>query len=190
MVLGCQTKEINGESKIMSFVDSAVLLDWGYDNFSVKTVFTKEELLQEVPVALSKETNAVLVHAADDVSFLLPNDVTPDMLERKVTVYGDTAFAPIEVDQELGEMTLSYDGYTYATVKLLAADSVSVNRFLQAKYLIGQFFSKTIVKIFTVVLLLLAAFVFIWLKLLRPRRRYSSRRRRGQRFRNYRGRRR
>ena len=190
VVLGCQTKEINGESKIMSFVDSAVLLDWGYDNFSVKTVFTKEELLQEVPVALSKETNAVLVHAADDVSFLLPNDVTPDMLERKVTVYGDTAFAPIEVDQELGEMTLSYDGYTYATVKLLAADSVSVNRFLQAKYLIGQFFSKTIVKIFTVVLLLLAAFVFIWLKLLRPRRRYSSRRRRGQRFRNYRGRRR
>lgn len=190
VVLGCQTKEINGESKIMSFLDSAVLLDWGYDNFSVKTVFTKEELLQEVPVALSKETNAVLVHAADDVSFLLPNDVTPDMLERKVTVYGDTAFAPIEVDQELGEMTLSYDGYTYATVKLLAADSVSVNRFLQAKYLIGQFFSKTIVKIFTVVLLLLAAFVFIWLKLLRPRRRYSSRRRRGQRFRNYRGRRR
>ena len=61
VVLGCQTKEINGESKIMSFVDSAVLLDWGYDNFSVKTVFTKEELLQEVPVALSKETSAVLV---------------------------------------------------------------------------------------------------------------------------------
>ena len=27
VVLGCQTKEINGESKIMSFVDSAVLLD-------------------------------------------------------------------------------------------------------------------------------------------------------------------
>ena len=40
-------------------------------------------------------------------------------------------------------MTLSYDGYTYATFKLLAADSVSVNRFLQGKYYISWFFSTT-----------------------------------------------
>ena len=190
VVLGCQTKEINGESKIMSFVDSAALLDWGYNNFSVKTIFTTEDLIQEVPVALSKETNGVLVHAAEDVSFLLPNDVTPDMLVRKVTVYGDTAYAPIEAGQELGEMTLSYDGYTYATVKLLAADSVSVNRFLQGKYILGQFFSKTIVKIITIVVILLALFLVVWFKMLRPRKRYSSRRKNGSGFRNYRGRRR
>ena len=172
------------------FSDSAALLDWGYNNFSVKTIFTTEDLIQEVPVALSKETNGVLVHAAEDVSFLLPNDVTPDMLVRKVTVYGDTAYAPIEAGQELGEMTLSYDGYTYATVKLLAADSVSVNRFLQGKYILGQFFSKTIVKIITIVVILLALFLVVWFKMLRPRKRYSSRRKNGSGFRNYRGRRR
>lgn len=87
-------------------------------------------------------------------------------------------------------MTLSYDGYTYATVKLLAADSVSVNRFLQGKYLIGQFFSKTIVKILTVVVILLAIFIVVWVKVLHPRNRYSSRRRRGSSFRSYRGKRR
>ena len=141
-------------------------------------------------MALSKETNGVLVHAAEVVSFLLPNDVTPDMLVRKVTVYGDTAYAPIEAGQELGEMTLSYDGYTYATVKLLAADSVSVNRFLQGKYILGQFFSKTIVKIITIVVILLALFLVVWFKMLRPRKRYSSRRKNGSGFRNYRGRRR
>ena len=139
----------------MNFVDSATLLDWGYNNFSVQTVFTKDDLIQEIPVLLSKETNAVLVHTAEDVNILLPNDVTTDMLERKVTVYGDTAFAPIEAGQELGEMTLSYDGYDYATVKLLAADSVSVNRFLQGKYLLSHFFSKPLVKILTVVVILL-----------------------------------
>ena len=190
IVLGCPVKNINGQNKIMSFVDSAALLDWGYNNFSVKTIFTTEDLIQEVPVALSKETNGVLVHAAEDVSFLLPNDVTPDMLVRKVTVYGDTAYAPIEAGQELGEMTLSYDGYTYATVKLLAADSVSVNRFLQGKYILGQFFSKTIVKIITIVVILLALFLVVWFKMLRPRKRYSSRRKNGSGFRNYRGRRR
>ena len=190
VVLGCSVKNIGGQSKLMNFVDSATLLDWGYNNFSVKTIFTTEDLIQEVPVALSKETNGVLVHAAEDVSFLLPNDVTPDMLERKVTVYGDTAYAPIEAGQELGEMTLSYDGYTYATVKLLAADSVSVNRFLQGKYILGQFFSKTIVKIVTVVVILLALFLVVWFKMLRPKKRYSSRRKNSSGFRNYRGRRR
>lgn len=190
VVLGCGTKEIGGETKTMSFVDSATLLDWGYNSFTSKTVFTKEDLIQEVPVALSKETNAVLVHTAEDVELLLPNDVTPEMLERKVTVYGGTAYAPIEAGQELGEMTLSYDGVTYATVKLQAADSVSVNRFLQGKYLIGQFFSKTIVKILLVVVILLVILIVVWLKVLRPKNRYGSSRRKRGSFRNYRGRRR
>lgn len=190
VVLGCGTKEIGGETKTMSFVDSATLLDWGYNSFTSKTVFTKEDLIQEVPVALSKETNAVLVHTAEDVELLLPNDVTPEMLERKVTVYGGAAYAPIEAGQELGEMTLSYDGVTYATVKLQAADSVSVNRFLQGKYLIGQFFSKTIVKILLVVVILLVILIVVWLKVLRPKNRYGSSRRKRGSFRNYRGRRR
>lgn len=188
VVLGCGTKEIGGETKTMSFVDSATLLDWGYNSFTSKTVFTKEDLIQEVPVALSKETNAVLVHTAEDVELLLPNDVTPEMLERKVTVYGGTAYAPIEAGQELGEMSLSYDGVTYATVKLQAADSVSVNRFLQGKYLIGQFFSKTIVKILLVVVILLVILIVVWLKVLRPKNRYGSSRRKRGSFRNYRGR--
>ena len=155
-----------------------------------QTVFTKDDLIQEIPVLLSKETNAVLVHTAEDVNILLPNDVTTDMLERKVTVYGDTAFAPIEAGQELGEMTLSYDGYDYATVKLLAADSVSVNRFLQGKYLLSQFFSKPLVKILTVVVILLVLAVVVWVRMLRPKSRYGSRGRRNRGTRNYRGRRR
>lgn len=190
VVLGSSVKDVGGEQKLMNFVDAATLLDWGYNNFSMKTVFTKDDLIQEVPVALSKETNAILVHPAEDVTFLLANDITPDMLERSVKVYGDTALAPIEAGQELGEMTLSYDGYTYATVKLLASDSVSVNRFLQGKYLISQFFSKTIVKIVTVVVILLAIFIVVWVKILHPKNRYSSRRRRGSSFRTYRGKRR
>lgn len=190
VVLGSDTKVIGGETKIMSFVDSATLLDWGYNSFTMQTLFTKDDLIQELPVSLSKQASAVLVHPAEDVEVLLPNDVTPDMLERKVTVYGGTALAPIEAEQELGEMTLSYDGYDYATFKLLAADSVSVNRFLQGKYYISWFFSKTLVKILTVVVLLLVLLIVIWAKKLRPQSRYGSRRNKNKGFRNYRGRRR
>ena len=190
VVLGSDTKEIGGETKIMSFVDSATLLDWGYNSFTTQTVFTKDDLIQEIPVSLSKQASAVLVHPAENVEVLLPSDVTPDMLERKVTVYGGTALAPIEAEQEVGEMTLSYDGYTYATFKLLAADSVSVNRFLQGKYYISWFFSKTLVKILLVVVILLVILIVIWAKKVRPQNRYGSRRNRSKGFRSYRGRRR
>ncbi len=44
----------------MSFVDSATLYDWGYDNFSLQTVLEDTDLIQEVPVALSKEASSVL----------------------------------------------------------------------------------------------------------------------------------
>lgn len=174
----------------MSFVDSATLLDWGYNSFTTQTVFTKDDLIQEIPVSLSKQASAVLVHPAEDVEVLLPSDVTPDMLERQVTVYGGAALAPIEAEQEVGEMTLSYDGYTYATFKLLAADSVSVNRFLQGKYYISWFFSKTLVKILLVVVILLVILIVIWAKKVRPQNRYGSRRNRSKGFRSYRGRRR
>lgn len=74
-----------------------------------------------------------------------------------------------------------------ATFKLLAADSVSVNRFLQGKYYISWFFSKTLVKILTVVVLLLVLLIVIWAKKLRPQSRYGSRRNKNKGFRNYRG---
>lgn len=50
VVLGSDTKNIGGETKIMSFVDSATLLDWGYNSFTMQTVFTKDDLIQELPV--------------------------------------------------------------------------------------------------------------------------------------------
>ena len=80
-------------------------------------------------------------------------------------------------------------GVDYVTVPLLAVADVSASSFLLAKYNIGQFFSRTPVKIITIVVVLLIIAVLVWFRLYGRTRRYG---RSGRRYRHhaYRGRRR
>ena len=74
----------------------------------------------------------------------------------------DSVDAPIAAGDELGEMTVSYNGTVYGTVKLLALSDVSASWLLVARRDVADFFSRTVVRIVLVVLLLLIlAFLFL-----------------------------
>ena len=78
--------------------------------------------------------------------------------------YGFDSFSRREVvsADELGEMTVSYNGTVYGTVKLLALSDVSASWLLVARRDVADFFSRTVVRIVLVVLLLLIlAFLFL-----------------------------
>ena len=186
VVLGCE----GSGTTIRTYSDSAKLYDYGFNNFSTRTILTTDELIAEVPVELSKETNYVVVHPATEAAATLPNDVDIATLERQVTLHQDVAFAPIAKGDELGEITLRYNGQVCATVPLLAQYDVGASQFLTVKYQIIQFFSKTIVKIALAVLAVLVILIWVWWKFLRRNRRYGSHTGRRARSRSYRGRRR
>ena len=186
VVLDCEGRGTD----IKTYTDSAALYDYGFDNFSTKSILSDDELIAEVPVELSKETNYVVVHPATDAEAILPNDVDPSTLERTVTFTNDVAYAPIAKGDVIGEITLTYEGRVCATVPLLAQFDVSASRFLTVKYQIEQFLNQTIVKIVLVVIVVLVAAVVIWWKFLRRQRRYGSRGGRRRSRRSYRGRRR
>lgn len=186
VVLGCEGSGVD----IQCYPDSANLYDYGFDNFSTKTILTEEELIAEVPVELSKETNYVVVHPATDATAILPNDVDPATLERTVTFTQDVAYAPIARGDVLGEITLSYEGRVCATVPLLAQFDVNASQFLIAKLQVEQFFAQRIVKIALVAIVLLVAAIVIWWKFFRRKRRYGSHGGRRRSRRSYRGRRR
>ena len=186
VVLGCEGSGVD----IQCYPDSANLYDYGFDNFSTKTILTEEELIAEVPVELSKETNYVVVHPAADATAILPNDVDPATLERTVTFTQDVAYAPIAKGDVLGEITLSYEGRVCATVPLLAQFDVNASQFLIAKLQVEQFFAQRIVKIALVAIVLLVAAIVIWWKFFRRKRRYGSHGGRRRSRRSYRGRRR
>ncbi len=186
VVLGCKGE---GDA-IESFSESARLYDYGFNNFSSQIILEENEMIQEVPVALSKENSAVVVHPANDVTAILPNDVKPEDLERTITLNNETALAPIAAGDVLGKITISYDGRECASADLLAQYDVSASRFLTVKYQIIQFFHKTWVQVVLVLLIILAIAIFVWVKFFRRNRRYGGRRPQYKGRRSYRGHRR
>lgn len=183
VVLGAGVKE---DGTVESFTETSRLFDWGFDNFTSQVVLTEDEMIQEVPVALSKETNYVVVHPEYTAEALLPKDVDPADLERTVTLQSDVANAPITAGDVLGEITLSYDGTPCVTVPLLAQYDVSASRFLVAKYAVEQFFSRTIVKIALAAVVVLVIALLVWTKFFR-RGRHNRHTPRRYRHRSYRG---
>ena len=114
--------------------------------------------------------STVAVHPASNAEAVLPNDLELDQLQRTVTLDNDIVNAPVAAGDQLGAITISYDGVDYVTVPLLAVADVSASSFLLAKYNIGQFFSRTPVKIITIVVVLLVIAVLVWFRLYPPLR--------------------
>ena len=190
VVLGCDRLTLeDGEIRTMSFYETNRLFQWGFDNFSYKTILTADEYPKEVAVSLSK-IDHVTVHPARDVEILMPNDLEPEDLERTITLNSDPVEAPITTGDKLGTIQLSYQGTVYATEDLLALNDVEASRLLTFWRDVKLFFAKPAVKIAGIVLAVLRVVALLW-KLIFGRRRYRYGRRVGfSRRESYRGRRR
>ena len=190
VVLGCERLTLEGgEIRTMSFYETNRLFNWGFDNFSYKTVVTADEYPKEVPVSLSK-TEHVTVHPAQNVEILMPNGLSAGDLERDIQLDSSPVEAPISQGQKLGTMTLSYEGKVYAQVDLLASNDVEASKLLTFWRDVKLFFAKPAVKIVGIILLVLLVLILLW-KLVFGRRRYRYGRSVGRnQNRGYRGRRR
>lgn len=163
VVLGAEKITLaDGKSTLTkSFSETIRLFDYGFDCFSRREVVSADELVREVPVALSSEANYVVAHPAESITRMLPTELDLSELTRDITL-PDSVDAPIAAGDKLGEMTVSYNGTVYGTVKLLALSDVSASWLLVAKRDVADFFSRTAVRIVLVVLLLLIlAFLFL-----------------------------
>lgn len=191
VVLGAErvTLEDGVTIQTRSFSETSRLFDWGFDNFVRRDILSSDEPIQEVPVALSSETNYVVAHAAEDLSCLLPDDVEPEMLKRTVTLTNETVDAPVSAGDVLGTLTLSYNGTVYGETELLALNDVSASWFLTAQRDVINFFSQMWVRLALIALVVLIAALIVYVTVFSRRRRYG-RRRRGAASSGYRGRRR
>ena len=144
--------------------ETARLFDWGFDNFAPQQVLDENELIQEVPVALSKQVSTVAVHPAESADAMLPKDLDVSALTRTVTLDNETALAPIAAGDRLGEITVSYGDTTYVTVPLLAVADVSASRFLSLRHAIGEFFSQRSARIAVLALVVLVAALVLWFR--------------------------
>ena len=176
----------NGVANVKSFSETSRLFEWGFANFSTQTVLTELDMLADVPVALSK-IDSVAVHPDREVTLVLPNDVGPEDLERKLTLE-ENVQAPVSAGQELGSVELSRNGTVYVSVPLVALNDVEASKLLTFWFNVREFFGRTSVRAALIVIGLLILAGVVW-KLTMGRRRYRYGRP-ARRTRGYRGRRR
>ena len=112
------------------------LLEYGLTSFSFATVIS-----QLVPVAQVKVKNAnvdsVVVAPAQDVTALLPADYDESQLQLSYALTGgaDTLSAPLETTDDVGTVTVTYQGKTVGqtTLRPITAVERHVPRVLQRK---------------------------------------------------------
>ena len=175
VVLGAERVELEtGGYRVMSFYETIRLFDWGFDNFTRRTILQTAEPVAELDVALSS-VDHITVQPAYEVERLLPNNLTADDLHRETTFYHKVVDAPIAEGDVLGEITLSYGDTVYATVPLLASNDVEASRLLVFRRNALDFLSRKSVRIGAIVLVILVVLVVLWLRSpLRRNRRYGK----------------
>ena len=178
VVMGAEEGE---DGSLGSFTETIKLLDYAKSGFSIQTMGDTSTPVTEVPVALGKDDDTVILSPESTLSALLPVDFDPDNVEVEYTV-DENIKAPLEKGQVLGSATYSYEGKEYGSVNLVAAESVRRSTWLFIIDTIISIFSSTAFKIVLGVLVL-AALAFVLTGV------FGRRRRRGRRS-SYRGRRR
>lgn len=156
----------NGGTYYTHFEDSITLYEWVFNNFSYQEVLKSTDTVESVPVIMGANAESVSLRPQTSLTSLLPNDTNLSDFERRITVYdlddGEGLIAPISAGEVLGEVSVSFDGVNYGTVKLVAASSVDLSRLQYIKSQIAETLHSTPTKImFAVLAVFIAAYLFL-----------------------------
>lgn len=181
VVMGAEAVEgAGGGTVVNSFLDSADLFRYGFNNFSYRTILEEGTLIEDVPVIHGDGADSVIVCPSSSVTAFLPNDLdianaTYDIEITDADEDGNLS-APIEKGQILGKMVMHFDGKDYGPIELISNRNVDLQKIEFVKDEIHKIFSNTWVKLFIIfVLVLFAFYIFLVVRYNRIRKRkYKS----------------
>ena len=175
VVLGAElAHQPDNSYKRMNFAETIRLFDWGFDNFSYRTITESQDPVAQVEVTLS-DTDHVLVRPEGSLGALLPNDMDLSSFTQTVTLHSESIEAPVSEGQVLGQVSLSYDGVDYGTLDLVALNDVERSDLLFYIDRTEKFFAQTWVKAAIVALLVLIVILVVTISRRGKRRRRYSR---------------
>lgn len=175
VVMGSPYLDENGAAlpQTGSFVDTANLYDWAFQNFQYKMLVDKATQVSEIPLRLSTQKDHLSLATGDRLSALVP--VTTKVTDvTMVPEIPDSWDAPVEKGDVIGELRLTLAGEELGRVPLVAAESIDASPMLlileKTKQVMKSFWFK-----FIIILIALLIVLYIILIILRNR----NRRRRG-----------
>jgi len=182
VVLGAETVPTsNGGSNIMSFVETKALFNWGFKNFSYRSIVKPTDAITEANVALAEAKDYVVLNPKDRIEVYVHDDVKSDAFEIKYTVNEDIT-APVEHKQKLGSLRVYSGKEIVGETDLIAMNSVERSDILYFFDQMQKFFQKPVVKlailgVILVILLFIIYMVIVNIRNQRRRKAMRSRRR-------------
>lgn len=176
IVLGSPAKTADG--KVGShYTDSAALYRWAFRNFTYKTLLTDSEILGSIKVKQVWGRDAVNLVPQAAFSTVVPKEVNPQDVIKKVTVNEQVLVAPIEKGTVYGKVELIVNvDEKIGEVPLVAAESLQRNALLAFLAGVGSVLtSGWFWGIFAIVIILVGGYVAI---VVAGARRHRRRRRR------------
>ena len=153
-----------GKKIRIEFGDTKALYEWAFNEFEYRSVLQSGEIISEVPVELSWDTDYVSAAPNTDFSAIIPKAADSTTLSYEVKWYKDTYDAPIKKGDVLGECDILYGGEALGTVSLVATQDVERNALLYMGRGIKNFFSSVFGSVpFLIIVGLLAAAIVIFI---------------------------
>ena len=149
------------------------LFEWGFGNFSWRTVISTDTVLGYRKVELSEDNKPVKIVPSSDITLLLDNDILDTDLKRDVVIYSEkengSLKAPIAPGDILGELTLRYRNKSYGTVKLVSGTNVDLMRTEYIKTSVKDVLKQTNVRrvIAGVIVMFVLYFAYVLFDLIR-----------------------
>lgn len=160
VVLGADKVKLeDGSTETRSFSETIRLFDHGFNDFKSMQLLDPDEFVAEVPVELSSETNYVVVHPSEEITRMVPSDLTAEELTRTVELNAEHVDAPVAEGDELGTITVAYGDTVYGSVSLIALNDVSASWLLVKQREVSEFLSQPWVRFTAAGAVVLAAAV-------------------------------
>lgn len=181
VVMGCDGSQNSNSEEYWNFLDSRTLYDWTFDNFGYRTIVSATEPITSVEVSLAADGGTAILRPAQDLTVLMPNEVSTDEIVRSTTIYTDKLVAPIAAGTALGEMRLSVDGVIYGTVKLVNNADIQLSRSEYIKMRIQEILSNGwVITILCVLAFILLAYIALVVRYRRLRQKHLRQVRRAE----------
>jgi len=127
VITGCKiANPSEGQWWNMSFVESARLFEWGFENFSHSKAVRRGGTYATINIKKSEIEEMGLV-AAQEVSLTIPVG-SEGFISTEVIVYNETVKAPVSAGDVMGEIKVMYRGEQVTSVNLIASRDAEVKK--------------------------------------------------------------
>lgn len=141
------------------FSETAKLLDWAFDSFSLKTLLPTDNSCAQIPLRLSSESDALLLYPLEKVVALIPDGIDPSSVQI-VTHTNTFAEAPVKKGDILGYVEVKLADEVVGITDLVSDRDMERNGFLYMGHLFKTVLTSFWVKL-ALVLFILFALIYV-----------------------------